>query len=85
MTYSDSENQFKIGMRYRIEVGNCAMSEYAFTDNEDEAREELYQMVTRWEASGIPECMGDCIEIAKIDKLSADEDGDYRAILDEEI
>jgi hypothetical protein len=85
MTYRDSDSQFQSGMRYRIEIGNCAMSEYSFTDNEAEARKELDDMINRWENSGIPECMGDAIEIAKIDRMSADEDGDYCTRLDKEI
>ena len=83
--HDESEEQFKSGMRYRAEIGNCAASEYAYADTEEEAREALECLKKRWEESDIPECQGDAIEVCSINRMSADEDGDYDRDHDEEI
>jgi hypothetical protein len=84
-TTNNSDSEFAAGNRYRVEVGNCAISEYAFAASFTEALAQLFDITREWETCGIPECAGENIVIKTIHELHADEHGDYDAMLDDEI
>jgi hypothetical protein len=84
-TTNNSDSEFAAGNRYRVEVGNCAISNYAYTKTAAEARAKLAEILNEWENCGIPECAGENIVIKTINEMHADEDGDYDAMRDEEI